>query len=162
MAKARPTVLEVAGREVAITNPDKVYFPHAGHTKLDLAKYYAAVAEGALMGIAARPIVRNRYVDGAEVEAVFQKRAPAQRPDWIETVALRFLSGRTAPDVGARGGAARAGAGDQQVVEGRAARRLPRLQPERQGPHGGFGLVGAPDARRPRLDAAGVGGSGRL
>ena len=99
MAKARPTVLEVAGREVAITNPDKVYFPHAGHTKLDLAKYYAAVAEGALMGIAARPIVLKRYVNGAEGEAFFQKRAPAQHPDWIETVELRFPSGRTAQEV---------------------------------------------------------------
>ena len=99
MAKARPTVLEVAGREVVITNPDKVYFPHAGHTKLDLAKYYAAVAEGALMGIAARPIVLKRYVDGAEGEAFFQKRAPAQHPDWIETVELRFPSGRTAQEV---------------------------------------------------------------
>ncbi|PYN54747.1 MAG: DNA primase [Candidatus Rokuibacteriota bacterium] len=99
MAKARPTVLEVAGREVVITNPDKVYFPHAGHTKLDLAKYYAAVAEGALMGIAARPIVLKRYVNGAEGEAFFQKRAPAQHPDWIETVELRFPSGRTAQEV---------------------------------------------------------------
>src|SRR5947208_1619500 len=99
MAKARPTVLEVAGREVAITNPDKVYFPHAGHTKLDLAKYYAAVAEGALMGIAARPSVLKRYVNGAEGEAFFQKRAPAQHPDWIETVELRFPSGRTAQEV---------------------------------------------------------------
>src|SRR5437879_5449675 len=99
MAKARPTVLEVAGREVAITNPDKLYFPHAGHTKLDLAKYYAAVADGALRGIAGRPIVLKRYVDGAEGEAFFQKRAPAQRPDWIETVELRFPSGRTAQEV---------------------------------------------------------------
>src|SRR3989442_3655630 len=99
MAKARPTVLEVAGREVAITNPDKVSFPHAGHTKLDLAKYYAAVAEGALMGIAARPIVLKRYVDGAEGEAFFQKRAPAQRPEWVETVELRFPSGRTAREI---------------------------------------------------------------
>src|SRR5438477_1817593 len=105
MAKARPTVLEVAGREVAITNPDKVYFPHAGHTKLDLAKYYAAVAEGALMGIAARPIVLKRYVNGAEGEAFFQKRAPAQHPDWIETVELRFPSGRTAQEVVVRDGA---------------------------------------------------------
>src|SRR5436309_14532252 len=99
MAKARPTVLEVAGREVVITNPDKVYFPHAGHTKLDLATYYAAVADGALRGIAGRPIVLKRYVEGAEGEAFFQKRAPAQRPDWIETVELRFPSGRTAQEV---------------------------------------------------------------
>src|SRR5437773_1806595 len=99
MAKARPTVLEVAGREVAITNPDKVYFPHAGHTKLDLAKYYVAVADGALRGIAARPIVLKRYVDGAEGEPFFQKRAPAQHPDWVETVELRFPSGRTAREI---------------------------------------------------------------
>ena len=99
MTKARPTVLPVAGREVAITNPDKVYFPHAGYTKLDLAKYYAAIADGALRGIAARPIVLKRYVDGAEGEAFFQKRAPAQHPEWIETVELRFPSGRTAQEV---------------------------------------------------------------
>src|SRR5437867_6092671 len=95
MAKSQ-AVLDVAGREVAITNPDKVFFPRAGHTKLDLAKYYAAVAEGALRGISARPIVLKRYVNGAESEPFFQKRAPEQHPDWIETVELSFPSGRTA------------------------------------------------------------------
>jgi len=99
MGRARQTVLEVSGREVVITNPDKVFFPQAGHTKLDLAKYYAAVAEGALRGIAGRPIVLKRYVDGAEREPFFQKRAPAQHPDWIETVELRFPSGRTAQEI---------------------------------------------------------------
>ena len=99
MGRAQQTVLEVAGREVVITNPDKVFFPQAGHTKLDLAKYYAAVAEGALRGIAGRPIVLKRYVDGAEGEPFFQKRAPAQHPDWIETVELRFPSGRTAREI---------------------------------------------------------------
>src|SRR6266850_6201048 len=99
MASARQVALEVTGREVVITNPDKVFFPHSGHTKLDLARYYAAVADGALRGIARRPIVLKRYVDGAEGEAFFQKRAPAQRPDWIETVELRFPSGRTAQEV---------------------------------------------------------------
>src|SRR5947208_9717576 len=97
--RERETVLEVAGREVVITNPDKVFFPQAGHTKLDLAKYYVAVAEGALRGLAGRPIVLKRYVDGAEGEPFFQKRAPAQRPDWIETVELRFPSGRTAREI---------------------------------------------------------------
>jgi len=91
--------LEVAGREVVITNPDKVFFPQAGHTKLALAKYYAAVAGGALRGIAGRPIVLKRYVDGAEGDPFFQKRAPAQHPDWIETVEVRFPSGRTAREV---------------------------------------------------------------
>src|SRR5947207_15941150 len=93
------TALEVAGREVIITNPGKVYFPKAGYTKLELARYYAAVAEGALRGIAGRPIVLKRYVDGAEGQPFFQKRAPTQRPDWIETVELRFPSGRTAEEI---------------------------------------------------------------
>jgi DNA ligase D-like protein (predicted polymerase) len=99
MAKTRQVVLEVAGREVAITNPEKVFFPRAGHTKLDLARYYVAVAEGALRGIAGRPIVLKRYVDGAEGQPFFQKRAPTQHPDWIETVELSFPSGRTAREV---------------------------------------------------------------
>src|SRR5881296_3222684 len=112
MGKAREAVLEVAGREVVITNPDKTFFPQTGHTKLDLARYYAAVAEGALRGIVGRPIVLKRYVDGAAGEPFFQKRAPEQRPargkaelhrlDPVrtllggETVELRFPSGRTA------------------------------------------------------------------
>jgi DNA ligase D-like protein (predicted polymerase) len=99
MGRAQETVLEVAGREVVVTHPDKVFFPQAGYTKLDLAKYYVAVADGALRGIAARPIVLKRYVDGAEGEPFFQKRAPAQHPDWVETVELRFPSGRTAREI---------------------------------------------------------------
>jgi bifunctional non-homologous end joining protein LigD len=99
MAKTRQVVLEVAGREVAITNPEKIFFPRGGHTKLDLARYYVAVAEGALRGIAGRPIVLKRYVDGAEGQPFFQKRAPPQHPDWIETVELSFPSGRTASEV---------------------------------------------------------------
>jgi DNA ligase D-like protein (predicted polymerase) len=96
---AQATVLEAAGREVAITNPEKVFFPRAGYTKLDLAKYYAAVAEGALRGIAGRPIVLKRYVNGAEGEPFYQKRAPEQHPDWVETVELSFPSGRTAREI---------------------------------------------------------------
>src|SRR5205814_10614710 len=99
MASARQVALEVTGREVVITNPDKVFFPHSGHTKLDLATYYTAVADGALRGIAGRPIVLKRYVDGADAEPFFQKRAPEQRPDWIETVELRFPSGRVAREI---------------------------------------------------------------
>jgi len=99
MGKDQGTALEVAGREVVITNPDKVFFREAGHTKLDLARYYAAVAEGALRGIAGRPIVLKRYVNGADQEPFFQKRAPEQHPEWIETVELRFPSGRTAREV---------------------------------------------------------------
>ena len=99
MANAKQTAIEIAGREVVITNPDKVFFPRAGYTKLDLAKYYVAVAEGALRGIAARPIVLKRFVNGAESEPFFQKRAPEHLPDWIETVELKFPSGRTAREV---------------------------------------------------------------
>jgi DNA ligase D-like protein (predicted polymerase) len=99
VGKTPHIALEAGGREVAITNPDKVFFPRAGHTKLDLAKYYLAVAEGALRGIAARPIVLKRYVNGAEGEPFYQKRAPEQLPDWIETVELRFPSGRTAREI---------------------------------------------------------------
>jgi DNA ligase D-like protein (predicted polymerase) len=99
MGKERQTVLEVAAREVVITNPDKVFFPRLGLTKLDLARYYATVAEGALRGIAGRPIVLKRYVNGADAEPFFQKRAPEQHPEWIETVELRFPSGRTAREI---------------------------------------------------------------
>jgi len=93
------TVVEAAGRRVPVTNPDKIFFAAAGYTKLDLVRYYAAVAEGALRGITGRPIVLKRYVDGADGQAFFQKRAPEQRPEWVETVELRFPSGRTAREI---------------------------------------------------------------
>ena len=93
------TVIEVAGREVAVSNPQKVYFPRTGHTKLDLIQYYLAVADGALRGVAGRPMALKRFVNGAEEEPFFQKRAPSSRPSWIETAELRFPSGRTADEV---------------------------------------------------------------
>jgi bifunctional non-homologous end joining protein LigD len=96
---SRKEVLEVAGREVTITNPDKVFFPRTGHTKRDLVRYYLAVADGALRGVAGRPMALKRFVNGAEGEAFFQKRAPESRPEWIETVELSFPSGRTAREV---------------------------------------------------------------
>jgi len=96
---ARQETIRVAGRDVTITNPDKVYFPHAGYTKLDLVRYYLAVAEGALRGVAGRPMALKRFVDGAEGPFFFQKRAPVSRPDWIETVELSFPSGRTAEEI---------------------------------------------------------------
>lgn len=89
----------VAGREVSVSNPEKVYFPDAGYTKLDLAQYYLAVADGALATSAGRPFVMKRYVDGISKEAFYQKRAPTSRPEWIETTTLRFPSGRTAEEV---------------------------------------------------------------
>jgi bifunctional non-homologous end joining protein LigD len=95
----RKEILEVAGVTVAVSNPDKVYFPRTGHTKLDLVRYYLSVAGGALRGVAGRPMILKRFVHGAEGEAFFQKRAPERRPDWIETVELSFPSGRTAEEV---------------------------------------------------------------
>src|ERR671930_2570777 len=96
---SRKQVLEVAGREVTISNPDKVFFPRTGHTKLDLVRYYLAVADGALRGVDGRPMALKRCVNGAEGEAFFQKRAPTSRPPWIETVVLSFPSGRTAEEI---------------------------------------------------------------
>jgi DNA ligase D-like protein (predicted polymerase) len=95
----RKEVVEVAGREVAITNPDKVFFPELGYTKFDLVRYYLAVADGALRGVAGRPMALKRYVNGVDGEAFYQKRAPQSRPDWIETVELRYPSGRSAHEV---------------------------------------------------------------
>jgi bifunctional non-homologous end joining protein LigD len=95
----RKLVLDIAGREVTVSNPDKVYFPRTGHTKLDLVRYYLAVAEGALRGVAERPMALKRFVNGAEGEFFFQKRAPEKRPEWVETVELRFPSGRSAHEV---------------------------------------------------------------
>src|ERR1700759_4618801 len=92
-------IIEVAGREVAVSNPQKVYFPRTGHTKLDLIRYYLSVADGALQGVAGRPMALKRFVNGAEGEPFFQKRAPSSRPDGIETAQLQFPSGRVADEV---------------------------------------------------------------
>ena len=92
-------ILTAAGRDVAISNPRKVLFPEAGYTKLDLAKYYLAVADGALRGAGGRPNVLVRYPDGITGEFFYQKRAPSSRPDWIDAVTLRFPSGRTAEEI---------------------------------------------------------------
>jgi DNA ligase D-like protein (predicted polymerase) len=99
MPAAKDEVIEVAGRAVTVTNPDKVFFPKTGYTKLDLVRYYVAVAEGALRGVGGRPMALKRFVNGAEGEAFFQKRAPTSRPEWIETVELSFPSGRTAEEI---------------------------------------------------------------
>jgi DNA ligase D-like protein (predicted polymerase) len=97
--KADAEVLEVAGREVKVSNPGKLYFPKAGFTKMDLVRYYLDVGEGALRGIFNRPIVLKRYVEGVEGDFFFQKRAPASRPEWVKTVTLAFPSGRTADEI---------------------------------------------------------------
>jgi bifunctional non-homologous end joining protein LigD len=92
-------ILEVDGREVPISNPEKIFFPRTGHTKIDLVRYYLSVAEGALRGVDGRPMALKRFVNGAEGEFFFQKRAPSSRPDWIEVVELKFPSGRTAHEI---------------------------------------------------------------
>ena len=253
----RKEILEIGGREVSISNPDKVYFPEAGYTKMDLVSYYLAVADGALRGAGGRPMALKRFVDGITKEPFFQKRAPDNTPDWIRTAELTFPSGRTADEIvldeaaglawvvnlgcidlnphpvraedldhpdelrvdldpvpgiewsqirevalvcqealeavglvgwpktsGSRGihinvrieprwtyprSAGRPlalardveapGADDrhEQVVEGGAPRRLPRLQPEREGPDGRVRVLGPAAAGRPGLDAAPLG-----
>src|SRR5918992_6061714 len=98
-SKDEPEILVVDGREVSISNPGKVLFPEPGYTKLDLARYYIAVAEGALRGAGGRPNVLVRYPDGIGGEFFYQKRAPRARPDWVPVVTLRFPSGRSAEEV---------------------------------------------------------------
>ena len=93
-------VLSIDGREVHVTHPDKSYFSRQTKlSKLDLVRYYLSVAPGALAGIRDRPLVLKRFVDGAEGEAFYQKRAPAKRPSWLRTVTLSFPSGRKAEEV---------------------------------------------------------------
>jgi DNA ligase D-like protein (predicted polymerase) len=95
----RKELLDIGGREVAVSNPDKVYFPKTGYTKLDLVRYFLAVADGALVGVRGRPMALKRFVDGAEKEPFFQKRAPDNRPAWLRVATLSFPSGRTADEV---------------------------------------------------------------
>jgi len=105
MASRKSELLVIDGRQVPVSNPDKLYFPKAGITKLELVRYYLAVADGALRGVRDRPMALKRYVDGAEGEFFFQKRAPASRPPWVDVVELAFPSGRSAREVVVRGAA---------------------------------------------------------
>ena len=106
MVKPERELLTIDGREVSISNPNKILFPQAGYTKLDLVRYYVSIAEGALRGAGGRPNVLVRYPNGIGEEFFYQKRAPESRPDWIEVVALKFPSGRTAEEVVPRDAAA--------------------------------------------------------
>jgi DNA ligase D-like protein (predicted polymerase) len=92
-------VLRIVGREVTVSNPRKVYFPETGHTKIDLVRYYLAVADGALRGAGGRPMALKRFVDGAAGQPFFQKRAPENLPEFIRTATLTFPSGRTADEI---------------------------------------------------------------
>ena len=100
MASDDAEVLSIDGRQVRITHPDKLYFSKQTKvTKLDLVRYYLSIAPGALTGIRDRPIVLKRFVNGAEADAFYQKRAPSDRPEWLRTVTLSFPSGRTAEEI---------------------------------------------------------------
>src|SRR5919112_1832667 len=92
-------IVRIGDREVTVTNPGKVFFEATSATKLDLVRYYLAVAPGALLGAGGRPMALKRFVNGAAGEAFFQKRAPDNRPDWLRTVTLSFPSGRTADEI---------------------------------------------------------------
>jgi DNA ligase D-like protein (predicted polymerase) len=105
-SRVEQETLTVAGRELAISNPRKVLFPQAGYTKLDVARYYIAVADGALRAAGNRPNVLVRYPNGIDGEFFYQKRAPESRPPWIDVVTLKFPSGRTAEEVVPRDAAA--------------------------------------------------------
>jgi DNA ligase D len=91
--------LTIDGHEVVVTNPDKVLFPQAGHTKLDVVRYFLHVASGALRGSGNRPNILVRYPNGIEEEFFYQKRAPKDRPPWVEVVTIRFPSGRSADEI---------------------------------------------------------------
>jgi DNA ligase D-like protein (predicted polymerase) len=93
-----PLSLDVGERTLAVTHPDKVVFPDAGVTKLDLIEYYLAVADGALRGVSGRPMILKRFIKGITEEAVFQKRAPEKRPDWIDVAELKYASGTSAKE----------------------------------------------------------------
>jgi bifunctional non-homologous end joining protein LigD len=105
-SRAESERIEVAGREVTISNPRKILFPQPNYTKLDLVRYYLAVAEGALRGAGGRPNMLVRFPNGIEGEFFYQKRAPQARPSWIEVVELKFPSGRSAEEVVPRDAAA--------------------------------------------------------
>lgn len=93
------TEVVAGGRTVAVTNPDKVFFPARGETKLDLVNYYVTVGEAALRGVYERPTVLQRFPDGATGTSFFQKRVPSRRPSWIETATVHFPSGRSAEEI---------------------------------------------------------------
>jgi bifunctional non-homologous end joining protein LigD len=93
------TVFELDGVEVTVSNPDKIFFPKLGKTKLDVVNYYLSVADGVLRGVRDRPMNLKRFPNGAESDPFYQKRAPTPRPDWVRTATVRFPSDRTADEV---------------------------------------------------------------
>ena len=117
MAKSEYTTLEVAGREVRLSNPAKVYFPRPGWTKLDVVEYYLAVADAALVHLRERPGTMKRFVNGIMEEPIWQKRVPKTIPDWLETATVDFPSGRTAEELVANDAAHLAWAVNMGVID---------------------------------------------
>jgi len=99
VANAKQEILSLAGHEVVVSNPEKIFFPKAGITKLELVQYYLAVADGALRGVARRPQILKRFVNGADAEPFYQKRAPVKRPVWLDIATFTFPSGRHADEI---------------------------------------------------------------
>src|SRR3954463_15515386 len=99
MPKSEYTMLEVAGREVRLSNPGKVYFPRSGWTKLDLVEYYLTAADAVLIGLRERPTVMKRFVNGIMEDPIWQKRVPKNLPEWLQTATVAFPSGRTAEEL---------------------------------------------------------------
>ncbi|MCW2490675.1 MAG: hypothetical protein JWN47_39 [Frankiales bacterium] len=93
------TEVQVGDRTVKLTNPDRVYFSERGETKLDLAKYYLSVGDGIVRALRERPCMLHRFPEGAGGERIYQKRIPKGAPDWVETVEVKFPSGRTADEL---------------------------------------------------------------
>ena len=117
MPTGRHITIEVDGREVRLSNPDKVYFPKAGWTKFDLVGYYLTAAEAVLVHVRERPTVMKRFVDGIEHEPIWQKRVPRSTPDWLQTATVTFPSGRTATELVANDAAHLAWAVNLGVVD---------------------------------------------
>jgi DNA primase len=99
VAKSEYTMLELAGHEVRLSNPGKVYFPKPGWTKLDLAEYYVGMADAVLVHVRERPTVMKRFVNGIMEDPIWQKRVPQKVPDWLQTATVAFPSGRTAEEL---------------------------------------------------------------
>jgi DNA ligase D len=99
MATKKTVTIEAAGHEVRLSSPDKVFFPEAGHTKLDLCDYYLEVADAATIHLRERPTTMKRFVDGAAEKPFFQKRVPKGAPDWLQTATVTFPSGRSAREL---------------------------------------------------------------
>src|SRR6201994_607110 len=99
MATTPAIEIEVDGRTVRVSNPDRVYFSTRGETKLDLVQYYLSVGDGIVRALRERPCMLHRYLDGVDGEKIYQKRLPKGAPPWVQTVEVKFPSGRSAAEL---------------------------------------------------------------